>query len=296
MRTFFFLSVFFLLLSWGLNYQVIRLSHEYQHQKENYAEALNYRNRLFDPDEWLGNEVLQKKLEILESQGQILELQRNRSIYFLFAQLGWIILYLGAVYYFYVKYKRSNLLVLGFITAALACLPAGLFSPMLEIGAAERNLSLGEIPIKAKVLGMNVQVEIEQQFKGDIYFYYQSKSVVELIQLLFRQNNWIVGISILLFSVLFPLGKIIATYLVALRSKAAHSKALLFFIKNMGKWSMADVFVVAVFLAFLAFSNMQVGIRTESNVLVGLYFFLSYCLLSLGASSFMASAKNTSAS
>jgi uncharacterized paraquat-inducible protein A len=58
-------------------------------------------------------------------------------------------------------------------------------------------------------------------------------------------------------------------------------RSLRWFLEYGGKWSMADVFVVAVFLAFLAFSNMQVGIPTESRVLIGLYFFLGYCLLSL---------------
>lgn len=181
-------------------------------------------------------------------------------------------------------------MVIALITAALACLPAGLLSPMLEIGAAEQNLDIGEIPISARVLGMNVQVEVTQAFEGDMYFYYQSKSVVELIQLLFRQHNWLVGSAILLFSIVFPLGKIISTYYLALRP-TSKNRPLSFFVEKSGKWSMADVFVVAVFLAYLAFSNIQSGIQTESNTLPGLYFFLFYCLLSITASTFFASAK-----
>jgi hypothetical protein len=171
--------------------------------------------------------------------------------------------------------------VLGFILGAMACLPVGLGAPMLEIGAFERNLSLGEIPINAKVMGFNVNVEVAQQFPGDMYFYYQSKSVLELIELLFRQQNWVVGLSILLFSVLFPLVKITSTFWLALRPDVGRRSWLVFFVEKSGKWSMADVFVVAVFLSFLAFSNMQVGINTDSRVLIGLYFFLTYCLLSL---------------
>ena len=53
---------------------------------------------------------------------------------------------------------------------------------------------------------------------------------------------------------------------------------------RIGKWSMADVFVVATFLSYLSFSNMNTGIDTEANTLVGLYFFLAYCILSIASS------------
>ncbi len=60
------------------------------------------------------------------------------------------------------------------------------------------------------------------------------------------------------------------------------------FVKNtvgrIGKWSMADVFVVATFLSYLSFSNMNSGIDTEAKTLVGLYFFLAYCILSIASS------------
>ena len=45
---------------------------------------------------------------------------------------------------------------------------------------------------------------------------------------------------------------------------------------------MADIFVAACFLAFLSFNNLNIGIQTESTTLIGLYFFLGYCLLSIG--------------
>jgi hypothetical protein len=65
-----------------------------------------------------------------------------------------------------------------------------------------------------------------------------------------------------------------------------------------GKWSMADVFVVAVFLAILstnhaqsrethelAFFGMKIGFemssQTLSNVGQGFYYFVGYCVLSL---------------
>ena len=50
---------------------------------------------------------------------------------------------------------------------------------------------------------------------------------------------------------------------------------------------MADVFVAAIFLAMLAFNSMQTGIELETASLMGIYFFLAYCILSLLSSSFL---------
>lgn len=285
-----FIHIVFLLLAASINYQLIQHGMTYRESKAAYAEKLNYRQRLLDPQEWLNQEAMRTKMAKIEAEAEQLNQQRKTGMLYLYLQLLLILLYLGTVYLFYRREKRMQLLVIAFITAALACLPAGLFSPMLEIAAAEHDLDIGDIPINARVLGMNVQVEVTQQFYGDMYFYYQSKSIVELIQLLFRQHNWLVGSAILLFSVLFPVGKILSTYLLVLQPDT-RNRALSFFVEKSGKWSMADVFVVAVFLAYLAFSNIQAGISTQSSTLPGLFFFLMYCLLSITASTYYASAK-----
>lgn len=308
MKSFLLISGLMVVLSLGLSYQVISLSQDYKAQKEIYAADLNYRNRFLDPDEWLNQEQAKVKLDRAAERLTSLAKVQAQVYRWAWAFLGLLLLYGGFIYWRFRKNQQYTLLVLGFIIAALVCLPIGLGAPMLEIGAFEHNLNLGEIPISAKVMGFNVNVEVAQSFPGDIYFYYQSKSVLELISLLFQQRNWVVGLSILLFSVLFPLVKIGATlWLVVLEERrrslpthANHSNHdylnkrafttnswLTFFVEKFGKWSMADVFVVAVFLAFLAFSNMQVGINTDSRVLVGLYFFLGYCLLSLFSSTFV---------
>jgi paraquat-inducible protein A len=74
-----------------------------------------------------------------------------------------------------------------------------------------------------------------------------------------------------------------------------------------GKWSMADVFVVAIFLAVLSTDHAQsveqhqlsffgmsldfeISTQTMSNVGVGFYFFVGYCMISLIGSHLMLSA------
>jgi len=85
----------------------------------------------------------------------------------------------------------------------------------------------------------------------------------------------------LVFSLLFPLGKTLFTLLSLLRPELIQRPLFSFFIFKTSKWSMADVFVAAIFLSFLAFNNMQTGIQTDSNVLWGLYYFLAYCVLAI---------------
>ena len=100
---------------------------------------------------------------------------------------------------------------------ALVCLTIGLFTPILEIAAFERDLS---IPVKVKTEFLSLDIDYTAKFEGEMYFYYQSKSIVELIGLLLRQGNWVVGISILVFSLLFPLGKTLFTLLALQASDA----------------------------------------------------------------------------
>ncbi|MBL1292744.1 MAG: paraquat-inducible protein A [Thiotrichales bacterium] len=50
------------------------------------------------------------------------------------------------------------------------------------------------------------------------------------------------------------------------------------FVLIIGKWSMADVFVVGVFMAFLA---GQANPNVQAALHQGFYWFLAYCLISI---------------
>jgi hypothetical protein len=87
-------------------------------------------------------------------------------------------------------------------------------------------------------------------------------------------TNPVIACVIILFSVVTPLAKIgLSLYLsFGGHFKVKTRKILLF----LSKWSMADVFIVAVFLAVLSSSK---GDGQFAAVGVGFYFFLVYCLL-----------------
>ena len=61
-----------------------------------------------------------------------------------------------------------------------------------------------------------------------------------------------------------------------MESKIAHG--FIGFFKTIGKWSMVDVFVVAVFLVYLTANKAE---TSRAEVEVGLYFFLAYVMVSM---------------
>ena len=278
------LSIAFLVGGMLMNYQIIRYSNAYKSMKEDYAAQLNFEKRLLNIDEWFSEEEQtswEEAKPLLDKANSYYDFAERFAIYFSLLAIA----YLAVIFLFF---RRNVITIKGFaiglIITAFLSLYVGLFSPMIEIGAFERNMT---IPMEFKTKAFALSLDYTQVFEGDMYFYYQSKSVVELIGLLLKQNNFVVGISILLFSILIPVLKLSLATLALIRPAILDNRFVNLFIHKSGKWSMADVFVVAMFLAFLAFNNMQTGITTVSEVRVGLYFFLAYCLLSIGLTYFL---------
>ncbi len=281
------ISLLFLILSVLGNLRVIHHSHAYKSIKEEYAQTMNFRERLLDPNEWVDGDKENTRLALAGSLNERSQQEKRSMRGWTLGVVALMVIYAITVIVWSRWHRHRHILVWGLVLISLSALHVGLYAPMMEIGAYDQDVDLGNIPIKANVMSLALEVTIEQTFEGDMYFYYQSKSVVELIQTLLSQHNYVVGISILTFSILFPLAKLLLLvgFLVA---PAIHRWApLRFFASYSGKWSMADVFVVAIFLAYLAFENMQVGIPTTSNVMVGLYFFLTYCLVSITATAIL---------
>ena len=141
----------------------------------------------------------------------------------------------------------------------------------------------GELVLDGKnylVEHKDTQIGIDKVFPGKTYFYYQNKGIMEVITMLWKTDNRPVAISLGLFSVIIPVFKLISTLLILILPvfKANKFRKVLSFLS---KWSMADVFVVAAFLAFLSFSNMSPGLTMDAKILFGLYYFFGYVMLSI---------------
>jgi len=123
-------------------------------------------------------------------------------------------------------------------------------------------------------------------------------SILTTVEELWHDNRLLVAFLILFFSVLIPILKTFMVSIAYLKKTTQIEKRLVNFVNAIGKWSMADVFVVAVFLAVLSTNQAEtqsaqqialfgfkidfiVGSETVSNIGNGFYFFTAYCLLSL---------------
>ncbi len=120
----------------------------------------------------------------------------------------------------------------------------------------------------------------DQVFEGRTYFYHQNKSIADVITLLWENENKPVAAVIGTFSVIVPFIKLVFT-LVILILPIHGAKRLRKFLSFIAKWSMADVFVVGAFIAYLSFANMSPGVEMDADVLFGLYFFLGYVFISM---------------
>lgn len=151
--------------------------------------------------------------------------------------------------------SKRNIIGLTLIVISLICLYPGLTLPIL-----------------------NIHVGASIPLIGEIELYDRTQSVISGIRLLYDYDNAFVATMILVFSVVVPVLKALILFAVlAFRNWKQRVKAYNF-VAIIGKWSMADVFVVATFLAYLGTSSDE-GISSE--VMEGLYYFTAYCIISL---------------
>jgi len=142
------------------------------------------------------------------------------------------------------------------VVISLIFLLTGLAAPMIEIDVRIDKINF-------LLIGKNIQ------FHDQILFY-QSKSIIDVVRILIetgKADSIFVGILILVFSILFPVCKLLSTYFYLLaRGKWRTNKIVKFFAFKSGKWSMADVMVVAIFMAYIGFKGIldsQLGKMNE---------------------------------
>jgi len=123
-----------------------------------------------------------------------------------------------------------------------------------------------------------VTIHKEVEYLGDVILSFESKGIIGSIMKLYQSGEFAVAFTILLFSILLPaLKSLMLTFMLIFYNHPWNQKMVSFF-KQIGKWSMIDVFVVATFLVY--FTSNTGGI-SEAEIQVGLYFFLTYVILSM---------------
>ena len=132
------------------------------------------------------------------------------------------------------------------------------------------GLSLPMIDIDARISEMSFSLLGESISFSDQVLYFKSKSILEIVQIMLAQGKadvLAVGLLVLLFSVLFPLLKLICSCLYLYARSLRDNGFIKFMIFKTGKWSMADVMVIAIFMAYIGFSGI---LNEQLNHLGGL--------------------------
>jgi hypothetical protein len=161
------------------------------------------------------------------------------------------------------------------------------------------GLTLPMIEIDARVSGIKISLLGEQINFQDQVLYYKSKSNLEVVRLMITQGSFdllLVGFLVFIFSVLFPISKLVSSICLISSPDLKSNKIIYFLVNKTGKWSMADVMVVAIFMSYIGFSGIlteqlhqlenlssKIDVLTtnKSSLQIGFFAFTSFALLSL---------------
>ena len=130
-----------------------------------------------------------------------------------------------------------------------------------------------------------ITISASMQFMGQtVDLFTQTRTILQSIRSLHESGNDFVAGLILLFSVVVPVVKGLLLLVVLLIRRVWARAELFYFVRSISKWAMADVFVVGVYVAYLAAKATD---NLDAQIQVGFYWFVSYCLVSLLALQFM---------
>lgn len=181
------------------------------------------------------------------------------------------------------KFTQIDVSILLFICFTFLFL--GITLPMIEIDARVSKMDF-------TLLGNNIN------FENQVLFY-KSKSIIEVVYLMISQSKIgviSVGILVLIFSVVFPIIKILSSFIWAFKTEFRKNKIINFFVHKSGKWSMADVFVIAILMSYIGFdgiindqlnqlekisTSFNILTTNQSNLMFGFFAFTAFVILGI---------------
>jgi len=225
--------------------------------------------------------------------------------------------------------KSSRLIVAALLVGSIALLIPGLVAPvltirgvltrdgiaqvapmMLEQGLNEDTVAVLKSMMNPAVLGflqatggdvrtivierLGPQISAAlQKNVAEVEVYEQTRSILGSVRRLYEVGSPVPATLILLFSVIVPFGKAALVVWAVFMSNILWRHRTLRFVETIAKWSMADVFVVALFIAYLAAQASATPtsgpnaapalIAFSASFGAGFYWFAAYCLFSLAS-------------
>ena len=120
-----------------------------------------------------------------------------------------------------------------------------------------------------------LHIDISVHFFADINLFNEKRSVIGMLQTLWRDANYWPFTLIFFFGIVVPLLKSGLLFYIILVKK--HDMKWRRLVHSISKWAMADVFAISIFVAFLGANAMQ---NTKAMLQPGFYYFSGYVLLS----------------
>lgn len=168
------------------------------------------------------------------------------------------------------------------------------------------GINIPMIDMEAKISELSfVLLDHEVRFKDQVLFF-QSKSILDVFHVMITHKQLqmnLVAILLVTFSVIFPMFKLLASLAYYYDYCAARTKKFVkFFVLRAGKWSMADVLVVAIFMSYIGMNgiinsqlknireygeSLNVVTTNGTELQPGFYVFLAYTILALFLSQFL---------
>ena len=250
-----------------------------------------YLDRTFeDQDLSQLNEILRRTdspdVETAKSKIQV-SLEKFQKLEALYS---WIMIALAAGLFVIVSLSKSKRLspfqYFAMLGSLLGLLLAGVLMPMIDLEAKISEMSF-------VLLGQPLK------FTNQV-LYFQSKSIINVFEIMFSGHALemkAVGMLMVTFSIIFPLLKMFSTVIFYYKFRGwDQNKIVRFFVLKSGKWSVADVLVVAIFMAYIGFNGVlssqldQLGTSKPDMTLLttngtalqpGFFVFLTYTILAL---------------
>ena len=179
------------------------------------------------------------------------------------------------------------------LIVAYGLLIPGLTQPMLSVVGTVEKAKLVEVGrdiinnsdgVSSLVRQMANMMMDGLNTDGDLTALNKTQSILGTETELFQTGHKPVAALIVLFSVIIPVFKGLLTLATLLPIKAIWRSRLNTVAGAISKWSMADVFVVAIFVAFLASNGLEGSsdlVKFNSQLGPGFWFFVGFCLLSI---------------
>lgn len=179
------------------------------------------------------------------------------------------------------------------LICAYGMLYPGLTQPMLSVSGTVQKVELVEVgkqliqesPNTPSMVNSLVDMVVDGlDVSGTISAFDKTRSIIGTAQELYANGHLPVALLIVVFSVVVPLIKALLLLAVLLPVADKTRGALLWISNAISKWSMADVFVIAIFIAYLASNGIQESkglVNFEASLGIGFWYFLGYCLTSI---------------